>query len=217
MDMKKQGSLIVLSGFSGTGKGTVVKELISHYGYQVSISATTRERREGEENGREYFFLTSEEFKSMIDHNQLIEWAEYVGNYYGTPKAYVEQELSSGRDVILEIEMQGALKVKQQYPDALMFFIAPPSAKEVEKRLIGRGTDSMDTIAQRLSRAAKETCYLKDYEYLVVNDSLTECRDMIHQIIRDRNGSGADSCRMANQQEFAAKLTEEMQVFLKGD
>ena len=139
--MKKSGVLTVISGFSGVGKGTIVKKLVAKEGYALSISATPRTPREGEVHGREYFFLTREEFRSMIESNGLIEWAEYVSNFYGTPKAYVEERLAEGQDVILEIEPQGALKVKRQYPEAVLIFIVPPTAKELEARLIGRGTE----------------------------------------------------------------------------
>ncbi|MFW5670296.1 MAG: guanylate kinase, partial [Acetivibrio ethanolgignens] len=143
--MSKKGILTIISGFSGAGKGTLVKELVKKYDYKLSISATTRSPRQGEEHGREYFFLTRDEFESMIEDNQLLEWAEYVGNYYGTPKAYVEEQLELGNHVILEIEIQGALKVKEQCPDALLLFVTPPSAQVLKERLIGRGTENMDT------------------------------------------------------------------------
>ena len=155
--MNKKGLLIVVSGFSGSGKGTVMKELISRYDdYSLSISATTRKPREGETNGKEYFFLTKEEFESMIDNNDFVEWAEYVSNYYGTPKRYLEEQLSMGRKVILEIEIQGALKVKEQFPEALLIFMTPPSYSVLKERLIGRGTEDIDTVNKRLNRAIEE-------------------------------------------------------------
>ena len=138
--MKEKGLLLVISGFSGAGKGTVVKRLLElHNDYALSISATTRSPREGEQNGREYFFKSTEEFESMIDNSELIEYAKYVSNYYGTPKAYVEEQLEAGKNVILEIEIQGALNIKKMYPDAVLLFIMPPSAEELERRLVGRG------------------------------------------------------------------------------
>lgn len=182
--MKKSGVLTVISGFSGVGKGTIVKKLVAEQGYSLSISATSRLPREGEVHGREYFFLTREEFHSMIENNGLIEWAEYVSNFYGTPKSYVEERLAEGKDVILEIEPQGALKVKKQYPDAVLIFIVPPSAGELEKRLIGRGTEAAEVISKRRKRAAEETAFISNYEYIVINDDLDEAVSDIHHIIQ---------------------------------
>ena len=156
-EMKEKGLLLVISGVSGAGKGTVVKRLLElHNDYALSISATTRSPREGEQNGREYFFKSTEEFESMIDNSELIEYAKYVSNYYGTPKAYVEEQLEAGKNVILEIEIQGALNIKKMYPDAVLLFIMPPSAEELERRLVGRGTEDEATIKARLQRASDE-------------------------------------------------------------
>ena len=156
--MNKKGILIVVSGFSGSGKGTLMKELLSRYPdtYALSISATTRSPREGEEHGREYFFISKDEFEKMIAKEELIEYARYVENYYGTPREYVEQKLDEGKDVILEIEIQGALKVKKAFPDTLLLFVTPPSATELKERLVGRGTETMDVIKSRLDRACEE-------------------------------------------------------------
>lgn len=141
--MNKKGILIILSGFSGVGKGTVVRRLLSDYdNYALSISATTRKPREGEEDGVSYFFKSKEEFEQMIKEDSFIEHARYVENYYGTPKAYVQEQLDAGKDVILEIEIQGALKVKEKYPDALMLFLVPPDAQTLKERLVGRGTET---------------------------------------------------------------------------
>ena len=146
--MNQRGILIVVSGFSGAGKGTLMKELMKRYEetYALSVSATTRNPREGEVDGREYFFKTTEEFEKMIAKEELIEYARYVENYYGTPRTYVEQQLEAGKDVILEIEIQGALKVKERFPDTLLLFVTPPSAKELRRRLVGRGTETMEVI-----------------------------------------------------------------------
>lgn len=182
--MKKLGVLSVISGFSGVGKGTIVKKLVAEEDYALSISATSRAPREGEVHGREYFFLTRDEFHSMIESDGLIEWAEYVNNFYGTPREYVEERLAEGKDVILEIEPQGALKIKEKYPEAVLIFIVPPNAKELEKRLIGRGTEEADTIKKRLNRAAEETEYIDNYEYIVVNDNLDDAVRDIHHIIQ---------------------------------
>ncbi len=182
--MKKLGVLSVISGFSGVGKGTIVKKLVAEEDYALSISATSRAPREGEVHGREYFFLTRDEFHSMIESDGLIEWAEYVNNFYGTPREYVEERLAEGKDVILEIEPQGTLKIKEKYPEAVLIFIVPPNAKELEKRLIGRGTEEAATIKKRLKRAAEETEYIDNYEYIVVNDNLDDAVRDIHHIIQ---------------------------------
>jgi guanylate kinase len=189
----KKGNLIVISGFSGVGKGTVVKRLVSDYGYSLSISATTRAPREGEQDGREYYFKTVDEFRNLIDYNGFIEWAQYVDNYYGTPRKFVEQEMAAGRDVILEIETQGAMNVKRQYPDALLIFITATDAEALRNRLAGRGTESDEVIEKRMKRAAEESDYMENYEYIVVNDDLDECVHTVHSIIiskgceRERN------------------------------
>ena len=208
--MNKKGVLTVVSGFSGAGKGTLMKALLNKYEYQLSVSATTRSPREGEIHGREYFFLTRDEFESMIKNDQLIEWAEYVGNYYGTPKAYVEEQLEAGKDVILEIEIQGALKVKELFPDALLLFITPPSIMELKKRLIGRGTESMEVINNRLLRAYEEANYMTHYDYLVINDDLAECVERTHQLIQQQH------LRVDNNQVFIEALTAELRAMKEG-
>ena len=174
--MNKEGILIVVSGFSGAGKGTIMKALLERYdNYALSISATTRNPRPGEEEGKAYFFKTTEEFEKMIAKDDLIEYAMYVGNYYGTPKAYVEEQLRAGKDVILEIEIQGALKVKEKFPNTLLLFVTPPSAEELRKRLEGRGTETQEVIDGRMKRAIEEAEYMDQYDYLVVNDELDVC------------------------------------------
>ena len=182
--MRNEGILIVVSGFPGAGKGTLMKRLVEEYdGYSLSISATTREPRPGEEDGREYFFLSREQFEKRIADHALIEHAEYCGNYYGTPKDYVERELAAGRDVILEIEIQGALKIKEQYPDALLLFVSTPDAAELRRRLSGRGTETAEVIRKRLGRAAKEAEGIEAYDYIVINDDLETCVRELHGII----------------------------------
>ncbi len=161
-----------------------MKRLVEEYdGYSLSISATTREPRPGEEDGREYFFLSREQFEKRIADHALIEHAEYCGNYYGTPKDYVERELAAGRDVILEIEIQGALKIKEQYPDALLLFVSTPDAAELRRRLSGRGTETAEVIRKRLGRAAKEAEGIEAYDYIVINDDLETCVRELHGII----------------------------------
>lgn len=185
-EMKRRGILIVVSGFSGSGKGTLMKELLSRYEkrYALSVSATTRPPREGEQEGREYFFRTKEEFEKMIAKGQLIEYAKYVDNYYGTPREYVEDMLDAGKDVILEIEIQGALKVKKAFPDTVMLFVTPPSVEELKKRLVGRGTETMEVIDSRMKRAVKEAEGMEQYDYLIVNDHLDACVEEMHGIIQ---------------------------------
>ena len=182
--MKRKGILIVVSGFSGAGKGTLVKKLIEEYeGYALSISATTRQPRPGEEDGREYFFLQKEQFERKIAENGLIEYACYCENYYGTPREYVEQQLADGKNVILEIEIQGALKIKKQYEDALLLFVMPPSAEELRRRLEGRGTETKEVIDKRMRRAAEEAEGIESYDYIVINDDLDSCVRQLHEII----------------------------------
>ena len=202
--MTSKGILLVLSGFSGAGKGTIVKKLVSEYGYYISISATTRSPRTGEVDGREYYFKTREEFQDLIDHNGLIEWAEYVGNYYGTPKQFVEEMLAQGKNVILEIEVQGALNVKEQYPEAVLIFIAPPSIPILRERLIGRGTEDRETIEKRLLRAKEEAKDIKEYEYVVINDNLDTCVQQVHQIIV------SNQCKVEYQNQFLDTMALEL-------
>ena len=184
---EKKGILIVVSGFSGAGKGTLMKKLMQDYdNYALSISATTRQPRVGEEDGREYFFRTKEEFEKMIARDELIEYARYVENYYGTPKQYVMEQLEAGKDVILEIEM---------YPDTLLMFVTPPSAQVLKDRLVGRGTETAEVIDSRMKRAVEESQGVEKYDYLVINDDLERCAKEMHSIIQgehDRVSRNAD-------------------------
>ena len=173
MNCRSKGILLVISGFAGTGKGTLVQELLKRYdNYALSVSATTRDPRPGEEDGVHYFFKTKEEFEQMIQEKKLIEYACYVGNYYGTPKEYVQEQLENGKDVILEIEIQGALKIKEQFPETLLLFMVPPSAQVLEDRLRGRGTETEEVVQKRLRRAVEEAEFIEKYNYLIVNDDL---------------------------------------------
>ena len=205
-----KGSLVVVSGFSGAGKGTVMKRLLEKYNdYALSVSATTRNPREGEVDGREYFFRSKEEFEKLIDEDALIEYAQYVGNYYGTPRSYVEEQLSQGKNVILEIEIQGAMKVKKKNPEALLVFVTPPTVEELKNRLVGRGTETEDVIADRLARAAEEAEGMGAYDYILVNDNLEECVDNLHQIIR------SEHARTARNTEFVEEIRQQALIFKK--
>jgi guanylate kinase len=183
-----------------------MKKLVQEYdNYALSISATTRAPRPGEENGREYFFLKREEFEQKIDENGLIEYACYCDNYYGTPRAYVEEQLAAGKDVILEIEIQGALKIKKQYPDALLLFVMPPSAAELRRRLEGRGTETKEVIDKRMKRAIEEAEGIEEYEYIVVNDNLDTCVRELHEIIRAAHNTPSRN------QELIEKMRKELE------
>ena len=203
--MQNKGILMVISGFSGAGKGTLVKKLLSEYdNYALSISMTTRQPREGEEDGREYFFRTREQFEENIAKNGFIEYAQYCGNYYGTPKAYVEEQMQAGKDVILEIEIQGAMKIKEQFPESLLLFVTPPSAEELQKRLVGRGTETADVIAARLHRAAEEAVGINSYDYILVNDQIDTCVEEMHQLIQAQHN------KVSNNLDFIEQMKEEL-------
>lgn len=207
-----KGILVVVSGFSGAGKGTVMKRLLEKYdNYSLSVSATTRAPRPGEEDGREYFFRKKEEFEKLIEEGALIEYAQYVGNYYGTPRSYVEEQLSKGKNVILEIEIQGAMKVKEKIPQALLVFVTPPSVEELKRRLVGRGTETEEVIAGRLARAGEEAEGMSDYDYLLVNDDLEECVDTLHQIIT------SEHFRTERNLEFVEEIKKQSLVFKKAE
>lgn len=210
--MADRGILVVVSGFSGAGKGTLMKRLMEKYdNYALSVSATTRAPRLGEEHGREYFFHTKKEFEELILEDALIEYAQYVDNYYGTPKAYVEKQLNMGKDVILEIEIQGALKVKKKMPNTLLLFVTPPSAEELRRRLVNRGTESLEVIESRLSRASEEAEGMQEYDYILINDVIEDCVDNMHSIIQSQHDA------VKNRQEFIKEITEEIAVFKKGE
>ena len=182
--MNQQGILVVVSGFSGAGKGTLMKELLKRYdNYALSVSATTRQPREGEKDGEDYFFVNREYFQQMIEEGRLVEYAQYVNHYYGTPRDYVEKKMAEGKDVILEIEIQGARKVKKRFPDALLIFVTPPSAGELRRRLVGRGTETIEVINARLRRAAEEASGMEAYDYLLINDEIDACVEQMHQLI----------------------------------
>ena len=205
----------MLSGFSGAGKGTVVKRLLELHGeaYALSVSATTRKPREGEIEGVHYFFKTNEEFETMIAEDAFLEHAGYCDHYYGTPKAYVEEKLNQGKNVILEIEIQGALEVKEKRPDTLLLFVTPPSAKVLRDRLVNRGTESREDIEKRLSRAFEEADGVEQYDYLLVNDDLDTCVEELHELIISQH------LRMARKEntEKIQNIREELKQFRKGE
>ena len=203
--MKQQGILAVVSGFSGAGKGTIMKKLMETYdNYALSISATTRKPREGEEHGREYFFLTVEQFEELIANDQLIEHARYVSNYYGTPRSYVEEKMAEGKDVILEIEIQGALKVKEKFPETLLVFVVPPSAEELKNRLVGRGTETPEVIEDRMNRAVEEAEIMDSYDYILVNENVDKAVEDLHNLIQSQH------MQASHNKELIRKMKEEL-------
>ena len=180
-----KGLLIVLSGPSGVGKGTVRKAIFDHpeTNFKYSISMTTRQKREGERDGIDYFFKSHEEFETLIEQDKFIEYAEYVGNYYGTPVDYVKETIADGHDVFLEIEVEGAKQVREKFPDALFIFLAPPTLAQLEERLIGRGTDSQEVISHRIKEARRELSLMNLYDYVVINDDVGTARQKIQCIV----------------------------------
>lgn len=210
--MEKKGILIVISGFSGAGKGTLVKALLQKYdNYALSVSMTTRQPRPGERNGVEYFFTDREHFEETIKQDGLVEYATYCDNYYGTPRAYVEEQMAMGKNVILEIEIQGALKIKEKFPESLLIFLTPPSAEELKRRLEGRGTESMEAVAKRLARAAEESEGVEAYDYIAVNDKLEKCVEEIHRLVEVARRTPA------RQKAFIEEIREQLRGFAKGD
>lgn len=199
-----KGILVVVSGFSGAGKGTVMNRLLEKYeNYALSVSVTTRTPRPGEEEGKSYFFRSREEFERLIREDALLEYARYVDNYYGTPKSYVQEQLEAGKDVILEIEIQGAMKIREKIPEALLVFVVPPSMEELKKRLTGRGTETEEIIRSRLARAGEEAEGMDQYDYLLVNDDLETCVDALHQMIQ------SEHMRTQRNLDLAAKMQAE--------
>ena len=210
--MTEKGLLVVVSGFSGAGKGSIMKRILQKYdNYALSISATTRDPRPGEMDGQDYFYKTQKQFEKMIDKDELIEYASYQGNYYGTPKAYVEMQLNSGKDVILEIEVQGATKVKELLPDTVLIFVTPPSAAELRDRLTKRATESADQIRGRLRRAVVEAEYMPTYDYILVNDDLETAVTELDEIVRAEHKKSKESSALIT------RMTTELKELLKGD
>ena len=211
--MKRKGILVIVSGFSGAGKGTLMKRLMEMHGeqYALSVSMTTRQPRPGEQEGISYFFVDTEIFEKTIGENGLIEYASYCDNYYGTPRKYVEDMLEQGKDVILEIEIQGALKVKEQYPDALLLFVMAPSAEELKRRLVGRGTETEEVIRKRLIRAYEEAEGIPAYDAVVINDDLDTCTEELHQMIRSAHYA------VSRNLSFIDTMQNELKELAKGE
>jgi guanylate kinase len=210
--MNRKGILVVVSGFSGVGKGTLMRRLTERYGYYaLSISATTRAPREGEEDGREYFFRTREEFEELIAQDRLIEYACYCGNYYGTPRDYVEDQMEQGRDVILEIELQGALKIREKYPDALLLFVMPPDVETLVSRLTSRGTETGEVIRARMDRAVEEAREIEAYDYMIINDDLDESVEEVHRLIDGQHN------KISRNLDFIEQIRKEITEFAKGE
>lgn len=207
-----KGSLIVVSGFSGAGKGTIMKKLVSETeDFALSISMTTRAPREGEQDGREYYFVSKEAFEETIANDGLVEYACYCGNYYGTPRTYVEQMMSAGKNVLLEIEMQGAMKIKEKFPEAVLLFVMPPSAKVLYERLVGRGTETREVIDKRMARAVEESNGIEQYDYIVVNDDLDTCVEEVKAIV------SASANAAVRNREFIELVRGELSSLVKGE
>ncbi|ARU62376.1 guanylate kinase [Tumebacillus avium] len=202
--MIQKGLLIVLSGPSGAGKGTVCKALLpsmntTHY----SVSCTTRQPREGEMEGINYFFKSVDQFQEMVKHDELLEWAEVYGNYYGTPRKYVEDTLNAGENVLLEIDIQGALQVKQKFPNGVFIFLIPPSLDELKSRIIGRGSETEESFNRRFGAATDEMKYISEYDYVVVNDEVDNACTKVRSIIT------AELCSVSRNLEYYNRLIQE--------
>lgn len=185
---KEKGILFVLSGPSGVGKGTVRQRLFEqntdlHY----SISMTTRQMRQGEEEGVDYFFKTHEEFETLVEQGELLEYAKYVNNYYGTPKSYVKEMINAGKDVFLEIEVQGAIQVKERFPEGVFIFLSPPSLDELKNRIVSRGTETHDLVKNRLKEAQNEISLMHAYDYVVVNDQVDHAVEKVQAIVKSEH------------------------------
>lgn len=212
MTSQKRGVLTIISGFSGSGKGTVVKKLLEKHAdtFRLSVSVTTRSPRDHEENAIHYFFISRERFDRMVEEERLLEYAEYVGDFYGTPREYVEEQLSRGFDVILEIEQVGAFKVKKAMPEAVLIFLTAPSIEELADRLRRRG-ETEAFMEARLAKAAQESLYIDRYDYVVVNDDVDRCAEEICSIIE------RERARVIYNEDFIGSLQEQLEPYRKED
>lgn len=201
-----RGNLFVISGFSGSGKGTIMEWFKKQDNYALSISCTSRAPRVGEEDGVQYYFITHEEFLKRVSEGYFLEHAIYVDKGYGTPAGFVEENLAAGKDVLLEIEMQGALQVKEKYPDTTLIFITPPSAAELKRRLTGRGTETPEQIEKRLNRAMEEGKYMDQYDYIVVNDDLESCIRQLDALMQSQR------LRISNNRGLVQHIKEELKT-----
>ncbi len=202
--MNESGLLLVISGPSGAGKGTICKALLDNNEFWLSVSATTRQPRQGEIEGKNYYFITKEDFKRRIDEDDFLEYAEVYGNFYGTPKSNVLEMLNSGKDVILEIDIQGALKVKEAYREGIFIFILPPSMEELKQRIINRGSETPESLMTRFKSAYKEINYVSKYSYAVVNDTVDEAVKKIESIVI------AERCRVDRLKDTILNSKEEL-------
>ena len=207
MELTRKGKLFVLSGFSGAGKGTIMNTFLERYdGYSLSVSATTREKREGEYEGVHYYFKTREEFEEMIERQALVEYTEYQGNYYGTPRAYLEERIANGEDVFLEIEVDGGSQIKKIFPGAVLIFVTTPNAAELRRRLMERGSNTPEEIEGRLRRAAAEAAFVPSYDYLLVNDDLSDCVDLLYDITQVAHSETIDQSAFPD--DFANEIRQ---------
>ena len=212
---KKKGKIVIISGFSGVGKGTVVKELMKNFDhYALSVSMTTRNPRDGEEHGVNYYFVTNEVFEKMIKEDGFLEHAGYVDHYYGTPRAFVEENIANGTDVILEIEVQGAMQIKKDHPESVLIFVTTPSAREMARRLIGRKTETKEQILGRFKKAVIEADEMKQYDYIVINDDLDECVQELNRIVETEKGGVKYDPSF--KEKFKSELAEITVQFAKG-
>ena len=200
MKLQTDGLLLVVSGPSGVGKGTVCRELVKHIKLFYSVSATTRNRRVGEEEGVHYYYKTQDEFMSMIRNKKLLEWAEFCGNFYGTPKIEVFERIQRGQDVLLEIDVKGAMQVKREYPEGIFVFLAPPKVSDLEKRIRGRNTETEEVIQKRLLKARDEIALVNEYNYIVVNDDIETAIESIRSIL------DAEKHRIERNQKFIQEV-----------
>ncbi len=206
----RKGILFIVSGFAGAGKGTVTKQIVKEDEHlKLSISATTRDMRNGEAEGVDYFYVTKDEFQRKIKNGELLEYAKYGDNYYGTPRDYVKKMLDEGNDVLLEIEVLGAAKIKASLPKTVRIFVTPPTAEELKNRLVGRGRDSAEDITRRLNRAVDEAEDIDDYDYLLVNDTVEQCVKDLHSIVE------AERMKVKRQVSFISAIKTQLQELNK--